>query len=392
MRPSRRRGTGGEALIAEVVCRDCRNSQAKVRRKAARAGALPTAPEPGRLVKPAPPPPPLPPLENAYAEAASAREKRDLQREHGSLVEENQQLKDTIREMIAAARPPTVAVYERAAEDRADAIACALFSDWHIEEPVELDAVHGLNEFNLDIARARCQRAFQNYLRLSLGAARDRSITTLWMGWLGDFFTGWLHEENLANNLLAPGDAAQLWVEMMISGVEFLLREGPFDILVDALPGNHGRLTKRVHRGNPTGTSLETFAYHQVAGRFHGNPRVRIEVATKAMVYRNFFERFRMRLIHGYEVNFQGGVGGLTIPVRKALSQWNNPIRAQLTCMGHFHQLMSIEDFVVNGSLIGYSRFSETIKATYEDPRQAFFLVDARHGGEKSLSAPIWLD
>lgn len=379
----------------ETYCIKCRRLKQKVRRARYAAGvdtdALPTPPVSTPSFR-VPPPPPLPPLEAAYAKAEESGKASALRTEHRALLTENTKLKEQLAEMLKAARPPSVIVYDKAAHLRSDAVACALGSDWHVEEPVAASTVHGLNEYSLDIAKARAERFFQNLLKLAVSSARDRNITTIWLGLLGDLFTGWLHEENLANNTLAPGDAAHFVVELLTSGVAFLLKEGPFNLLIDALPGNHGRMTKKMHHGNPTGTSLETFAYHQVASHFHTEKRVHIDVATQAMVYRDFFESFKMRLIHGYEVNYGGGVGGLTIPLRKALAQWNNPIRAQLTCLGHFHQLISMEDFVVNGSMIGYSQYSQTIKATYEPPRQAFFLIDARNGGEKTVSAPIHLE
>ncbi len=85
-------------------------------------------------------------------------------------------------------------------------------------------------------------------------------------------------------------------------------------------------------------------------------------------------------------------MGGITIPVRKAIAQWNNPIRADLTVFGHFHQLIDGGDFLGNGSLIGYNTYAQAIKASYEEARQLFWLVSARNGGQKSVTAPIWLD
>lgn len=291
-----------------------------------------------------------------------------------------------------AGRSPEILVYKQAAWDRCDAIPCGVASDWHVEEPVDLKSVHGLNEFNLEIAKSRAEHFFRNFLRLAIMMARESKITTLHMSWLGDFFSGFIHDELVANNLLAPADAARFVNGLLSSGIEFLLRESSFKIVVDCIAGNHGRMTKTVWHGDPTGTSLESFMYHAVAARFENNPRVQIDVADQAMVYRHFFESFKMRLIHGYEVKFGGGVGGITIPLRKALAQWNNPIRADLTVLGHFHQLFDGGDFIVNGSLIGYNTFAQAIKASFEEARQAFFLIHARGGGQKSITAPIWLD
>jgi hypothetical protein len=338
------------------------------------------------------PPSPADPLASAYQAVAEQTAKRDLKREHGALVEENTRLKAELDEVRRANRPPEVIVYRQPAWERSDAVSCAIASDWHVDEPVEGEAVHGLNEYSLEIARARSEHFFKNWLRLTDILARESKITTMFLAALGDTFSGWIHEELLATTQLAPGDAARFVKGLFISGIEYILRESSYTIEGVMIPGNHGRMTHKVHLGDPTGTSLETVMYEGIADRFHGNPRVRLEVSDHAMRYRRFFERFNLRLIHGYEVKYGGGIGGITIPIRKALAQWNSAVRADLTVMGHFHQFLDGGDFLVNGSLIGYNAFAQAIKASYEEARQAFFLIDARKGGQKSIVAPIWLD
>ncbi len=348
----------------------------------------------GRYVAPLQdaPAPPLPPLENAYHVREQAQQKRDLAREHKALIEENLQLKAQLQEVARFSASPEIIIYDKAKEHRVDAIACALASDWHVEEVVEKAAVHGLNEYNPDIARERGKHFFKNLLKLTDIIARDSKVNKIWIGLLGDFFSGHIHEELMASTAMAPGDAAQLVKEIICSGIDFLLRESRYTIEADAIPGNHGRMTKQIWFSDPTGTSLETFMYGAIGDRYHNNPRVKINVAQHAMVYRNFFESFSMRLIHGYEVKYGGGVGGITIPVRKALAQWNIAKRASLTCFGHFHQRIDGGDFMGNGSNIGYNTYAQAIRASYEEPQQTFFVVHARKGGQKSVVAPIWLD
>lgn len=337
--------------------------------------------------------PPAPtPLEQAYEERQKQKDKLQTKQQRDALLEENDQLKAEIEELKKFRKPPEIIVYEKAAWLRSDAVACAVASDWHIEEPVESDTVHGLNEYNLDIAKSRAEYFFKNFLRLAEIMAKDTKITTLYLAGLGDFFSGWIHPELMANGLLAPGDAARFCKGLWFSGIDYLLKESSFILEGDFVPGNHGRMTQQMHFGNPTGTSLESVMYDSIVDRYYDNPRVQFNVSKQAMVYRRFFEKFNMRLIHGYEVKYGGGVGGLTIPLRKALAQWNNPIRADLTVLGHFHQFFDGGDFLVNGSLIGYNLFAQAIKASYEEAKQAFFLVHARGGGEKSITAPIWLD
>lgn len=339
---------------------------------------------------PATPPPPVDPLKDAYvrwedraaSKAALAREK--------ALLQENLRLKAE-REQYLQIKSPTVIVYDKAKEMRSDAIACALLSDWHVEEEVDKTVVHGLNEYNLEVAKTRAEHCFKNLLRLTDIMARDSKITTIHLSLLGDFFSGHIHEELMSSTLLNPADAAGFVLDLLVSGITFLLKNSPYTIIGDAIPGNHGRMTKQVWISDPTGTSLETFIYRALVGHFHGNERVQINVANRAMVYRDFFERFKLRLIHGYEMKYGGGVGGITIPVRKAIAQWDMSIPATVTGFGHFHQRIDGGNFLGNGSLIGYGPYSQFIKANYEEPQQMFFLIHARGGGQKSIVAPIWL-
>lgn len=319
-------------------------------------------------------------------------EKADLGRENKALVAELKKRDKLILELGKLNLPPEIIVYDRPVWERSDAVACALASDWHVEEPVDRATVHGRNEFNLEIAKYRSGLYFKHLLRLAEIQARDSKITTIWIGFLGDFFSGWIHDELMSNCLLAPGEAALFVKGLLVSGIQYILDNSSFNIEGDMIPGNHGRMTKRVFSGNPTGTSLETAMYQHVADWFRQEPRVRLRVATQSMVYRRFFERFNLRLVHGYEVNYGGGVGGLTIPLKKKLAKWDSVIRADLTALGHFHQFFDGGNFMVNGSLIGYNTYAQMIGAEFEAPRQAFFVVHARNGGEKSVVAPIWLD
>lgn len=115
-------------------------------------------------------------------------------------------------------------------------------------------------------------------------------------------------------------------------------------------------------------------------------PRVVFDIAAGNMFYIEVYGR-KIRWTHGDDVRYFGGVGGITIPIRKAIDSWNLSIHAHLTCMGHWHQVTDARDFVVNGSLIGYTAYAQAIKARFEPAAQAFFLLDRRRG--KRLFSPI---
>lgn len=332
------------------------------------------------------------PADIAKEAFTTQRVQRDLRREHSALLEENEQLRAELADVKRLSVDPVIQTYGKAPKTLGDAVACALASDWHVEEPVIAGKLHGLNEYSLHIAETRAKFFFRNLLKLVEMMARECRIETVWLGFLGDFFTNWIHDEGKQTNLLTPTQAANFAKSLLASGIDFLLRESRYKLVIDCVPGNHGRLSVKPQISNATETSLETYMFVNLAERYEGNPRVEFRVAQSKMLYRRFFERFNMRIIHGDDVKFGGGVGGITIPIRKKLAAWDKAIRADLTVMGHFHQRIDGGDFMVNGSLIGFNEFAQAIGASPEEPQQSFFLVSARNGGQKSMVAPIWLD
>lgn len=334
-----------------------------------------------------------PTVDEAIASTSEKQSAARLRAINAALLQKLERLQAT-NAALAHMSTPGAAMPDihKATASNGEAVACLLASDWHVEEPVDPRKVHGLNEYNLTIAERRARAFFANGLKLSQAQAREVKIDTLWIGMIGDLISGHIHEELRETNELAPGEAARFALDLMTRGLEFLIRESDFTIEVDAVPGNHGRMTAKPRIQNATETSLETFMFHALAHRFENNPRVRFRVASSKMVYRRFFDRFNMRVIHGDDIKFGGGVGGVTIPIRKKIASWDKAVRADLTVMGHFHQLLNGGDFIVNGSLIGYNEFAQAIGASPEDARQAFFLVHNRNGGELSATAPVWVD
>lgn len=316
-----------------------------------------------------------------------------LQSENSALAAENKALKAQLAvvERVTGAAPK-VHAYTKAKAGKEDAVACVLASDWHVEEPVAPETVNGLNEYSLDIAKRRAEHFFKNSLKLADIMARETKIQTLFAGFLGDFFTNYLHEENQEMNELPPEEAAEFVQGLLATGIEHWLKESQYKLVIDCIAGNHGRMTKKYRTANHSGTSLETFMYFALAKHFRGNPRVEFRVARSKMLYRQFFEKFNLRLIHGDDIGYQGGIGGITIPIRKKIAGWDKAIRADLTVLGHFHQRFDGGDFMANGSLIGYNAYAQSLGASPEEAQQSFFLVSARNGGQKSVTAPVWLD
>jgi hypothetical protein len=259
-----------------------------------------------------------------------------------------------------------------------EATVVAVASDWHIEERVGIE-VGGLNTYNLEIAGKRATKFFQGVLRLTRLLAQDIKIETIVLALLGDFITNDIHEEMSDICEVLPIHALARAESLIVSGIEFLLEHFDGNLVVPCHSGNHARTTKTTRFSSENGHSLEYLMYLHLASYFRNNPRVKFIIPDGPHSYMDVYGQ-TIRFQHGHMVKYQGGVGGIYIPVNKAIAQWNKARKADLDVFGHFHQLRDGGNFICNGSMIGYNSFALSIKADYEPPKQALFLLDKKRG------------
>lgn len=268
-----------------------------------------------------------------------------------------------------------------------EAVAVAVASDWHVEEIVQAHTVNGLNKYTPEIAKKRATRFFQLVERMTRKEQQDVQIDklVLWLG--GDFISGHIHESLMITTAMSPVNAAIYAKELLESGIQFLLDNTKLDLIIPCSIGNHSRITKKVITGDEAGNSLEWFIYGSLVKAFEKEPRVRFILSES---YLNVVDILgtRVRFHHGHAVKFGGGVGGLTIPLMKAIYRWNQTDRVDLDVLGHFHQYTSMRQFVVNGSLIGTTDYGLRLGFENEPPTQSYFLIDVKRG--KTVSIPLF--
>lgn len=270
-----------------------------------------------------------------------------------------------------------------------EATAFMVASDWHIEEEVNPESVNMLNEYNLEVSERRAKRFFQSGLRLTEIIHRDVNITTIVMPLLGDFVTTDIHEENREVAGLLPMEAVQHAQGYIANGINFLLKNSPYDLVLPCHVGNHSRTTKKVFIATEHGHSLEFLMYKNLALLFQDEKRVKFDVTRAYHSYQEVYG-IKLRFHHGHGMLYRGGVGGLYIPVNKSIAQWNRARHADLDIFGHFHQMKDGGNFISNGSLIGYNPYAIRIKADYEPPRQTFFVIDSKRG--RTFTCPIFVE
>lgn len=322
--------------------------------------------------------------------------KEGLEEQVKLLTERNIQLESELSTVASLGErtPQITIITPKVPSGTSESVAFMIGSDWHSEENVDPAAVNYKNEFNLEVADYRILKFWQGQYRMFEILSQYSAIKTVVVGLLGDFISGSIHEDLAESNNLPPS-LAIYWVEdRIVSGLKFLLEHLPKDteIIVVCHSGNHGRMTKKQRGSTEIGNSLEHYMYFHIRDFFKGEDRLKFQIAEGYHSFvRLFDDKYGVRFHHGHAINYAGGVGGITIPINKAVDQWNKAYKVDLDVFGHFHQLMDASNFVVNGSLIGYNDYAIRIKAAYERPQQVFFTVN-RKQLSKAVVTPIFLD
>lgn len=291
--------------------------------------------------------------------------------------------------MLAGAKPPKPikARKARGRNARRQAVPHMLWSDWHIEERVDKAAVNGINEYNPEIAEKCIDALVDAFLWLIKDPRFDVRQGVLKI--MGDIISGYIHEELQEHNFMSPVMAA-LWVqERLIRALQRILDESELEFLdVLCCDGNHGRLTHKIRVSTRTQNSIEYLIYKNVANHFAKEPRLRFSIAEGEYLYHEVYD-FTTCTFHGDSVRYQGGVGGLLIPMKRGLNEHRKVRHVDIYDFGHFHQYLDLQDMTGNGSLIGMTPYSLRLKCAPEPPQQAFYMLDSTRG--KCMKTPIWL-
>jgi hypothetical protein len=253
-------------------------------------------------------------------------------------------------------------------------------TDWHVEERIDPRTINGLNEYTLDIANRRITKLWEKAVYLTEASRSISKIRNCVLALLGDFITGYIHDELLESNFLSPTRAILFAQERIASGINYLLKHGKFDLIeIPCVVGNHGRTAQKQRIATRIDNNYEWIAYQNLAQQFAKERRVRFVIAEGYHQWLTI-QGWKCRFHHGDGLRYQGGVGGLSIPVNKAIAQWNKSQRADFDFFGHWHQFLWHKNWVSCPCLIGYNAWAQWIKAEMEEPAQAFGVIDRERG------------
>jgi hypothetical protein len=266
-------------------------------------------------------------------------------------------------------------------DKKEEATAIILLSDWHFEETVEPETVNNINEYNTEIAKKRIFKCIQNSLKIIQKESASSNINqlVLWLG--GDFISGYIHPELEEANSLSPIEAIIEIKKILINIIQFYDKHGKFNsITIPCNIGNHGRTTIKPKVSTSYKNSYEWMLYHELKIYFKGNKKIKFIIPNGIYTYVTIYDKV-CRFFHGDHIKFGGGIGGLSIPLIKAIMRADQQQKAYYNFMGHYHQFWeAAHNCLVNGSIIGYGAYAQRIGASPEQPIQALRIMDKKRG------------
>lgn len=330
---------------------------------------------------------------------------KELRKENAQLhkaLDDSEERFDTIAQITPSTKKFTIPSYKKNApsilKGKNEATAFAILSDIHIEENITLEQTDGINEYNPEIGTQRVEVFFRSILKLVEKERSHSNIDTLVLALLGDNITGYIHEELMETNNMSPTEATTFVRNMLIQGIKYLVDEGKFKkIVVPCTPGNHGRTTKIKRISTGYKNSYEWMMYQDMKKIFseylpkkYGDV-VEFHTSQTELVYIDFYDKYRVRFCHGDHFRYAGGIGGLNVPLKKWLMRMNEQNKADMTFMGHWHQILLgvTNDCMMNGSVMGMNAYSKGFGGKPEKPMQIFTLLDKERGF--NMRTPIYL-
>ena len=258
----------------------------------------------------------------------------------------------------------------------------AMLSDTHFDEVVRPSEVGGLNAYNRTIAELRLKTWCENVIKMARhylsGVTYDGVVVMLG----GDIFSGDIHEELKETNDDTILGSLLHWSEQLAAALTVLA--GEFGkVHVAAVPGNHGRLTRKPRAKLRARTNLDWLLAKMLERHFAADKRVTFQVEDGADTLITIYEWGHL-LTHGDQAHGGGGIGGIWPTIMRLRAKKAQRAMAvdqpfDTLWMGHWHQLIATPGLVVNGSLKGTDEYAFIGNFGHEPPQQALAIVTPEH-------------
>ena len=287
---------------------------------------------------------------------------------------------------LAEVPPDPTAFRSPASADPAAETIVLFLSDLHWGERIALEAMDGLNSYDLAIARARLARWFATVGDLATrhwsGPPPARLILILG----GDLVSGEIHAELAKTNEAKALPATRDLASHLATGVLALRSRLVCPIDIVSLAGNHGRATLKPESKEAAETSYDNLVSDFLEMSLCGRPGVTFYVPASVDALFSVYG-WRVLATHGDRIGSRGGQGfiGPAATAARGMKRISMDYAARgvhldLILMGHFHTPLQLEEGFVNGCLGGPSEYSRDGRFRPSPARQLWLTLHPRRG------------
>lgn len=289
---------------------------------------------------------------------------------------------------------PTWTINPLPKSQKSPGVPTLMCSDWHAGEVVDPNQIALKNAFNMKILRQRVRSLTVNTIDLLFNHMVNPNYPGIVMVLGGDMFSGDIHEELAESNELSTMQTLVELFGMIIWMIEEFLKVFP-KVFLPCVTGNHGRMTRKPRHKNRVYTNFDWLLYQLLQKHFHygdnKDERVSFLISDGSDAYYRIYNH-KYLLTHGDQFRGGDGVIGPLGPIlrgdhRKRTRQSQINQSYDTLILGHFHQLMSLQRVIVNGSIKGYDEYAWAGNFPFEAPMQALWLTHPKHG--ITISMPV---
>jgi hypothetical protein len=270
-----------------------------------------------------------------------------------------------------------------------------LLSDWHFGEVVDPDAVWGVNTYNATVAKKRLHRvasAATDMLKNYLSGWRYDGIV---IPMAGDMLSGKIHAELERTNEDEIVDAVLSW-SGEIARFLTVLADTFGKVYSPMVVGNHGREDAKPISKHAVARNYDYLLYRLVERELKHDSRITIDVSlATSRMYTVFGQAYH--LMHGDDFKGGSGIAGMWSPLKlgehrtaRQFSDIGPEFGQQCLVLGHFHQRMTDNGLIVNGSGIGYNEYAFRKHYRFQRPQQAAWLTTPENG--QTLEFAVFCD
>lgn len=258
-------------------------------------------------------------------------------------------------------------------------------SDRHYGEVVKADEINGWNKYDPDVCERRVRRFMDAACDIGTRWTEDSDCDGVLYTMAGDEISGDIHEELRETNALTSLEqvegAAALHVACLRQLVDVYGR-----VHVMAVPGNHGRTTRKPTAKKYGALSYDVLIAKQVAKALQDDDRISFQIADGSDLMQPIYNR-PILVTHGDKIGTGGGKGfaGPVLPIIRGgkqveLQYGRAQVSPYLILMGHYHTSAAPPGILANGSVVGLSEYGFGLRGQWDTPRQWLAVMHSRWG------------